>query len=80
MHSNWKEHQPKIITYITANQKSVIDTHPKEKGGNSLAVQQLELWAFTAEGLGSNSSWRTKILQAMRCSPKKVKKMESKQH
>jgi len=58
---------------VTTNQKSVIDTHPKEKE-NSLAVQQLGLWVFTAEGLGSDSSWRTKILQAVRCSPKKGKR------
>ena len=31
--------------------------------GNSLEVQRLGLWTFTAEGLGSILSWGTKIPQ-----------------
>ena len=33
--------------------------------GNSLAVQQLELCTFTAEGSGSNPGWGMKIPQVV---------------
>ena len=35
-------------------------------GGNSLVVQWLGLWAFTAEGPGSIPGWGTKILKAVK--------------
>ena len=46
--------------------------------GNSLAVQWLELHAFTAEGPGSIPGWGTKIPQAAQHSQKKRKKMHRK--
>ena len=39
--------------------------------GNSLMVQWLGLGTLTARGLGLIPGWRTKILQATRCSQKK---------
>ena len=40
----------------------------RRKDGNSMAVQWLELCAFTAEGLGSIPGGGTKILQAVQSS------------
>ena len=37
---------------------------------NSLMVQWLGLYSFTAEGVGSIPGWGTKILQAVWCSQK----------
>ena len=47
---------------------------PRNDSGNSLAVQWLELRAFTAEGPGSIPSWGTGIPQAMWCGQKNQKK------
>ena len=43
--------------------------------GNSLVVQWLELWAFTAEGLGSIPGQGTKFLQASWCGQNKTKQI-----
>ena len=40
--------------------------------GNSLAVQWLGLCLFTAKGVGSIPGQGTKIMQAVRCSQKKI--------
>ena len=41
-------------------------------GGNFLVIQWLGLHALTAEGLGSNPAWATKILQAALHGQKKM--------
>ena len=43
---------------------------------NSLAIQWLQLPAFTAQGLGSIPGWETKILQVMQCGQKRKKKQQ----
>ena len=43
--------------------------------GTSLAVQWLRLCASTVGGMGSIPGWGTKIQHAMRCSPKKKKRI-----
>ena len=40
-------------------------------GQNSLAVQWLQLPAFTAQSLGSIPGWETKILQVVQCGQKR---------
>ena len=41
--------------------------------GNSLGVQWLEVFTFTAGGIGLFLGWETKILQALRQGQKKKK-------
>ena len=45
-------------------------------GQNSLAVQWLQLPAFTAQSLGSIPGWETKILQVVQCGQKRKKKRQ----
>ena len=40
----------------------------KKSPGTSLVVQWLGLYTYTSGGLSSIPDWRTKILQAVRCS------------
>lgn len=40
--------------------------------GNSLAVQSLELYALTAEGIHSIPHWGTKVPQTKHCGPEQT--------
>ena len=58
-------------TFFKISEKKTLPMGYQEMRWNSLAVQWLGLWAFTAEGSGSMPGQGAKIPQAMRCSQKK---------
>ena len=69
--------EPKTNVFEICPQIFLYFLFKKVNSGNSLAVQWLEIHAFTAEGTGSIPGWGTKIPQDTRRSQKKKKKVNS---
>ena len=54
-----------LVRKLNLREVKCVVTKLERKRGNSLAVQWLELYALTIEGLGLIPDWGTKIPQAL---------------